>query len=197
MIRLGLTGGIGCGKSFVAGVMAQCGIPVYDSDAAAKKLMSENPALQQDLALIIGKPVVVGGKLDKKVMADFIFSAKENAAKVNALVHPYVIADFDQWCNSKRENNFVGMESAILLECGLETNVDYVIAVTAPRSVCLERAMLRDNATARQIEERMDAQMDPDMKAKKANYVVVNGADMNECDIKKQITQIINSITIC
>ena len=197
MIRLGLTGGIGCGKSFVANVMAQCGIPVYDSDAAAKHLMGSNSDLQRKLTQIIGKPVVVSGSLDRKVIADYIFPDKGNAAKVNALVHPCVIADFEQWCNMQGSVPYVGLESAILLECGLEKSVDYVIAVSAPRSVCLERAMLRDNATARQIEERMDAQMDPDMKAKMADYVVVNGADMNESDIKIQITQIINSIAVC
>ena len=164
MMKVGVTGGIGSGKSTVCRLFAQKGIAVYDSDAAAKRLMQEDGALRRQLAGRFGEGTYLAG---------IVFADPQALADLNALVHPVVMRDFDAWA-ARQEGSYVILESAILFEAGLEGSVDKTVAVLAPRELRIERTCRRDGCGADQVVRRIAAQLDDDALSARADYVVVN-----------------------
>ena len=173
MMKVGITGGIGSGKSTVCRLFAQKGIAVYDSDAAAKRLMQEDGALRRQLAGRFGEGTFRNGVLDRAYLAGIVFADPQALADLNALVHPVVMRDFDAWA-ARQEGSYVILESAILFEAGLEGYVDKTVAVLAPREVRIERTCRRDGCGADQVVRRIAAQLDDDALSARADYVVVN-----------------------
>ncbi|BFK97179.1 dephospho-CoA kinase [Alistipes onderdonkii] len=172
-MKVGITGGIGSGKSTVCRLFAQKGIAVYDSDAAAKRLMQEDGALRRQLAGRFGEGTFRDGVLDRAYLAGIVFADPQALADLNALVHPVVMRDFDAWA-ARQEGSYVILESAILFEAGLEGCVDKTVAVLAPRELRIERTCRRDGCGADQVVRRIAAQMDDDALSARADYVVVN-----------------------
>ena len=173
MVKVGITGGIGSGKSTVCRLFAQKGIAVYDSDAAAKRLMQEDGALRRQLAGRFGEGTFRDGVLDRAYLAGIVFADPQALADLNALVHPVVMRDFDAWA-ARQEGSYVILESAILFEAGLEGCVDKTVAVLAPRELRIERTCRRDGCGADQVVRRIAAQLDDDALSARADYVVVN-----------------------
>ena len=173
MMKVGITGGIGSGKSTVCRLFAQKGIAVYDSDAAAKRLMQEDGALRRQLAGRFGEGTFRNGVLDRAYLAGIVFADPQALADLNALVHPVVMRDFDAWA-ARQEGSYVTLESAILFEAGLEGCVDKTVAVLAPRELRIERTCRRDGCGADQVVRRIAAQLDDDALSARADYVVVN-----------------------
>lgn len=173
MMKVGITGGIGSGKSTVCRLFAQKGIAVYDSDAAAKRLMQEDGALRRQLAGRFGEGTFRNGVLDRAYLAGIVFADPQALADLNALVHPVVMRDFDAWA-ARQESSYVILESAILFEAGLEGCVDKTVAVLAPRELRIERTCRRDGCGADQVVRRIAAQLDDDALSARADYVVVN-----------------------
>lgn len=173
MMKVGITGGIGSGKSTVCRLFAQKGIAVYDSDAAAKRLMQEDGALRRQLAGRFGEGTFRNGVLDRAYLAGIVFADPQALADLNALVHPVVMRDFDAWA-ARQEGSYVILESAILFEAGLEGRVDKTVAVLAPRELRIERTCRRDGCGADQVVRRIAAQLDDDALSARADYVVVN-----------------------
>ena len=173
MKKVGITGGIGSGKSTVCRLFAQKGIAVYDSDAAAKRLMQEDGALRRQLAGRFGEGTFRDGVLDRAYLAGIVFADPQALADLNALVHPVVMRDFDAWA-ARQEGSYVILESAILFEAGLEGCVDKTVAVLAPRELRIERTCRRDGCGADQVVRRIAAQLDDDALSARADYVVVN-----------------------
>lgn len=173
MMKVGITGGIGSGKSTVCRLFAQKGIAVYDSDAAAKRLMQEDGALRRQLAGRFGEGTFRDGVLDRAYLAGIVFADPQALADLNALVHPVVMRDFDAWA-ARQEGSYVILESAILFEAGLEGYVDKTVAVLAPRELRIERTCRRDGCGADQVVRRIAAQLDDDALSARADYVVVN-----------------------
>lgn len=173
MMKVGITGGIGSGKSTVCRLFAQKGIAVYDSDAAAKRLMQEDGALRRQLAGRFGEGTFRDGVLDWAYLAGIVFADPQALADLNALVHPVVMRDFDAWA-ARQEGSYVILESAILFEAGLEGCVDKTVAVLAPRELRIERTCRRDGCGADQVVRRIAAQLDDDALSARADYVVVN-----------------------
>lgn len=159
MIKLAITGGIGSGKSYVARQMALLfGIPVYDSDSNAKRLNEESPLIRQGLTAMLGADIYDSdGHLNKPRLASFIFACKENACKVNALIHPVVKEDFLKWAD-RQASPVVAIETALLAESGIDLVVDKIIRVDAPLETRIQRAMQRDGATREQILARISRQ---------------------------------------
>ncbi|HAK86102.1 MAG TPA: dephospho-CoA kinase [Alistipes sp.] len=172
-MKVGITGGIGSGKSTVCRLFAQKGIAVYDSDAAAKRLMQEDGALRRQLAGRFGEGTFRNGVLDRAYLAGIVFADPQALADLNALVHPVVMRDFDAWA-ARQEGSYVILESAILFEAGLEGCVDKTVAVLAPRELRIERTCRRDGCGADQVVRRIAAQLDDDALSARADYVVVN-----------------------
>lgn len=161
MIKIAITGGIGSGKSYIARQMTELlGIPVYDSDANAKRLNEESPIIRQGLIEILGHEAYdAQGKLNKPLLASYLFASADNAARINALIHPVVKQDFLQWAESQ-QSQVVAIETAILKESGIDKIVDKIIRVDAPLELRLERATKRDSATKEQILARIALQQD-------------------------------------
>lgn len=180
MYKVGLTGGIGSGKSKVAEFLRDRGVAIYDSDSRAKALMAGDEALREALIAEFGKECYTAEGLNRAWLAERVFSNEEELAKLNAIVHPAVMRDFAEWAEAQ-EGNYVVLESAILLEAGLEGHVDVVVAVMAPKELRLERAMLRDGASREQIEERMRNQMSDEERTDRAKYAIVN-IDLEELE---------------
>lgn len=180
MFKVGLTGGIGSGKSKVAELLSNRGVAVYDSDSRAKALMANDEALRAELVETFGAECYTDVGLNRAWLAERVFNNEEELRRLNAIVHPAVMRDFAAWAEIQ-EGDYVIMESAILLEAGLESHVDVVVAVMAPKELRLQRAMQRDGASEAQIEERMRNQMSDDERTERAKYAIVN-IDLEELE---------------
>lgn len=180
MFKVGLTGGIGSGKSKVAELLSNRGVAVYDSDSRAKALMTSDEVLRAALIKAFGAECYTDVGLNRAWLAERVFNNEDELCRLNAIVHPAVMRDFAAWAEIQ-EGDYVIMESAILLEAGLESHVDVVVAVMAPKELRLQRAMQRDGATEEQIEERMRNQMSDDERTERAKYAIVN-IDLEELE---------------
>lgn len=180
MYKVGLTGGIGSGKSKVAEFLRDREVAIYDSDSRAKELMMSNEALREALIAEFGQECYTADGINRAWLAQRVFNNEAELARLNAIVHPAVMRDFAAWAEAQ-EGNYVVLESAILLEAGLESHVDVVVAVMAPKELRLERAMLRDGARREQIEERMRNQMSDEERTDRAKYAIVN-IDLEELE---------------
>lgn len=176
MIRLGITGGIGSGKSYISRILQGMGIAVYDTDSRAKQLTLSHPSIRKGLTDLLGKEVYQEGCLNRSLLAEYLFASTENARRVNALIHPCVYEDFCSWAAVRQAQgaDIVAMECAILFEAGFERAVDKVLMVSAPFEIRLHRAMERDHASEQQIRVRIDAQMSDEEKQRRSDYVVLN-----------------------
>ena len=173
MLKIGVTGGIGSGKSTVCRLFAARGIAVYDTDAAAKRLMAEDAALRRAIEARFGEESYQEGALNRPWLARQVFGDEAALQALNRLVHPAVIADFERWA-TEQQSAYVVVESAILYEAGLDRAVDKVVAVLAPERLRIERAMQRDGATEVQIRSRMAAQLSDEELHRRADVALVN-----------------------
>lgn len=173
MYKVAITGGIGSGKSKVVELLAQRGVAAYDSDSRAKALMASSPELREQIIECFGSEAYDGEALNRRYLAERVFNDKEALTKLNAIVHPAVMADFERWAEGE-EGNYVVMESAILFEAGLEGSFDATVSVMAPEELRLERAMKRDGATEEQIRERMRNQLSDEERCDRSTFAIVN-----------------------
>jgi dephospho-CoA kinase len=177
MLTIGITGGIGCGKSYVSAKMRLRGIPVYDSDTRAKLITATNPVIKMELTRLVGPTLYCPcgcGVMQKEVLADFIFGNPDNLAKVNAIIHPRVKEDFRQWADAQKGKDFCILESAILFESGFDGEVGFKVCVDAPLELRIRRCIERDKTTREAVVERINNQMDQVEKCSKADFVIVN-----------------------
>lgn len=173
MYKVGITGGIGSGKSTVCDMLGECGVAIYNSDVRAKELMACSAPLRVALIERFGEEVYTAEGLNRSYLAERVFGNAEELAALNAIVHPAVMADFDEWAESQ-EGEYVVLESAILFEAGLQDRVDVVVSVLAPEALRVERAMARDGASRERIEARVRSQMSDDERIDRSKYAVVN-----------------------
>lgn len=173
MYKVGVTGGIGSGKSTVCDMLAARGIAVYIADTEAKRLMSSDETLKRDIVALFGDDAYLHGELNREFLASRVFCDKEALQRLNSVVHPAVMRDFAAWAEAQK-GDYVVLESAILFEAGLEASVDATVAVMAPVELRLERAMRRDGADREKIEERMRNQLSDDERSERAKYAIVN-----------------------
>jgi dephospho-CoA kinase len=170
---VGITGGIGSGKTTVAKMFAEFGAPVYYADAEAKELTATSPEIREDLIALLGAATFKDGVLDRKYMANKIFNDKELLAKANAIIHPRVAEHFKQWVEAQKFP-YVLKEAAILFESGSYKDCDITILVTAPEEVRIQRVMKRDNTTRDEVVARMKNQWSDAKKRELADYIIEN-----------------------
>lgn len=174
---IGVTGGIGCGKSYVSAKMQLRGIPVYDSDSRAKLLTATDPKIKEELTALVGPTLYCPcgcGVMQKEVLAKFIFGNSENMAQVNAIIHPRVREDFKRWADGLGSKDSCVLESAILFESGFDSEVDYKVCVDAPLALRIKRCVKRDGTTEQAVVARINSQMDQEEKCRLADFVIVN-----------------------
>lgn len=172
-IKVGLTGGIGCGKTTVLHAFAQLGVPCFVADEVAAHYYQEEDFLMQVRQLFGDAVFDAAGEVDKRAIAAIVFSDKQKLASLNALVHPRVVRDFECWC-ARQEAPYVIFESAILYEYGFDRMMDCVVCVYLDKEERLQRLQLRDHASRQQLEARIRNQQSAEEKMMRADYVVLN-----------------------
>ena len=173
MKRIGLTGGIGSGKSYIAGVLEKMGYPVYYSDEQAKVLTDTHPEIRAGLISRFGTSIYSEGILNRKELAAHIFNSEPDRIFVNQLIHPVVRADFDRWC-AEQHTALVFNEAAILFETGAYLQFDATVLVIAPHELRMQRIMERDRCTVAQAEARMKSQWSDEQKIPLSTAVITN-----------------------
>ncbi|MDT0295583.1 dephospho-CoA kinase [Mesonia ostreae] len=186
MMTIGLTGGIGSGKTTVANFFKELGIPIYIADIEAKKIMNSSLEVREELIALFGEEAFIGGALNRKFIASKVFSNNDLLQKLNHIVHPQVAKHFKTW--AKHQNSpYIIYEAAILFENNAQDNCDYTILVTAPKDIKLKRLQKRDDSSVEEIESRMSKQWNDSQKIKLANFVITN-TDL--ADTKVQVYQL-------
>ena len=173
IMKVGITGGIGSGKSTVAKVFEELGIPVYYADAAAKKLMNEDELLVAQIQKEFGEASYVDGKLDRKYLAALVFNNEKKLAMLNSIVHPATLRDSDEWM-LQQTTPYALKEAALIFESGANKQLDCVIGVYAPAPLRQQRILERDHATVEEIKARMENQMDEEEKMRLCDYIITN-----------------------
>lgn len=181
MIKAGITGGIGSGKTTVCKLFEQLGVPVYYADDRAKYLMQNEPFVIDAIMRAFGSDVYTDGTLNRKLLADRAFADKDKIAKLNGIVHPAVFLDNDKWLAEQQKKNpaYVLKEAALLIETGSYKKLDKLIVVTAPEDVRIERIRTRDNSTVEEVRARIQHQLPEEEKIKLADFVITNSGDIS------------------
>ncbi len=172
MLKIGLTGGLGSGKTTVSKIFASLGVPVFYADGIAQKIMNEDPLVKQKIIDLFGKDAYTE-TLNRKYIADIVFKDVFKLEQLNALIHPLTIRAASDWMQ-KQTTLYVIKEAALMFEAGAGANLDYIMGVYAPQHLRISRVMKRNNFTKQQVLERMNNQIDETIKMKLCDYVIIN-----------------------
>lgn len=173
MLKIGLTGGIGSGKTIVSQIFSVLGIPVFYADNVAKAIMNEDENLKQNIIDLFGKDAYKENTLNRKYIADIVFNDAFKLEQLNALVHPVTIAAADKWMD-EQTTTYIIKEAALMFESPAAAHLDYVIGVYAPQHLRFQRVMHRDNIKREDVLARMNNQIDEEIKMKLCDFVIVN-----------------------
>ncbi|WP_369012880.1 dephospho-CoA kinase [Flavobacterium anhuiense] len=189
---IGLTGGIGSGKTTVANYFEEMGVPVYIADDGAKRVIQSKNILDE-VKSAFGGNIFDGDILNRAKLAQIVFNDKEQLTKLNAIVHPAVKLDFEAWLEKYKNYDYVIYEAAILFESGRYKECDVIITVTAPEEVRIERVIKRDKTTREQVLSRMKMQWDDEKRISKSNFVINNN---NLKNAKEEVVKILKILNI-
>jgi len=175
MLKVGITGGIGSGKTTVCQLFSTLGIPVYYADMRAKELMVEDIQLKTSIKLLVGSEAYFSdGRLNRKFIAEKVFQQNDLLLQLNALVHPAVFLDTQQWYHLHRDKTYTLYETAILFESGSYQLLDKIITVYSPIDLRMERTMLRDGISETEVMDRIKKQLPEEDKMKRADFIIYN-----------------------
>ncbi|MEZ4804321.1 MAG: dephospho-CoA kinase [Bacteroidia bacterium] len=187
MFRLGITGGIGSGKTTVCKIFEQYGVPVYYADLRSKVLVSENSDLQRELIQEFGQKTFVDGEYNRAYIASIVFNDKSRLNVLNSIIHPYVLKDWDSFCIKHRNHAYVIKEAAIMLETDSKNSIDSVVLVYAPEELRIQRIMKRDSIDLDSIKARINSQMPEEEKLKLANHIIYNDGEHSLIEQVKEL----------
>lgn len=173
MLRIGLTGGIGSGKTTAARIFEVLGVPVYYADIAAKRLMNENEELKNSIKNEFGEHLYKNGNLDRELLAEIVFNDNKKLELLNSIVHPATINDADNWIK-KQTSSYIVKEAALLFESGSNKNLDKIIGVSAPFELRVQRTIKRNKISYEQVIARINKQMDEEKKLTLCDFILVN-----------------------
>lgn len=191
MLKLGITGGIGSGKSTVSQLLELLGIPVYYADIESKRLTATSLTIKEKLIDVFGSEIYSKGELNKPLLASLIFNDKEKLKTVNGIIHPEVIKDFINWAEQHNTYPIIAHEAAILFESGLNIYMDKTVLVYTPLDIRIDRVMKRDNISKEKVLERINNQMSDDDKIKLSDYVIYND---NSHSLISQTVELLSSL---
>lgn len=190
-IKIGITGGIGSGKSYVCRLLETRGIPVFSCDDTARREMTANESLQSELRRLVSPHVYCSdGSLNKSIVRGFLQSSPDNAARLDEVVHPYVRKRWQEWA-SAQDSEIVAMECALLFEAQFDNEVDSTVLVSAACDVRVSRVMKRDGVDAETVKRWMEMQMPEEEKRKRADFIILNDGTQ---DLRRQIDNVLNEI---
>jgi dephospho-CoA kinase len=174
MIIVGITGGIGTGKSVVTTILSTMGYPVYDSDSEAKNIMLREPQVIRELQQAFGDDLFDNGQLNRQRLAGEVFSNANRLQQLNNIVHPAVKNHFRRWVQTQSGSPIVFLESAILFESGFDNETGKIVLITTPEEIRIQRVMERDQCTREQIRQRIAQQWPEERKVKLTDFIIVN-----------------------
>ena len=192
MIKVGLTGGIGSGKSTVSKILISKGFSVYNSDDRAKWLMNNNDNLKSNIISIFGNKAYLKGSLNRKYLSTKAFNDSSKLKALNNLVHPLVAIDFKNWLLHQKSKNFVFKEAAILIESGAHKEMDKIIVVSCPENIRLERVLKRDVNSPELVKKRIRNQISETEKINHADFVIKNNG--SESDLVLEVEFVISEL---
>jgi len=187
--KVGVTGGIGSGKSYVCRILERMGFPVYYSDKEAKRLTAENPTIREGLIQLLGDGVFVDNQLNKELLAESVFYDETVRLRVNQLIHPQVRIDFEQWAMDRTEQ-IVFNESALLIETEAHRSFDFIVLVVADKQWRIEKIMARDRIEQHKVIARMEKQLDDEQKMPYADFIIHNDGQPLLIQIEKMLALI-------
>ena len=174
MKKIGITGGIGSGKSTVSKVFALLNVPIYNADNQAKYLLNNDADVIKKVKQVFGNDIYLNQELDRKKMAAQVFEQPFLLQQLNEIVHPAVFNNFDNWCDEHQQHPYILKEAALIFETILHQKLDAVIMVSSPEKLRIERVMKRDSITKEQVLARIKNQMSEDEKLNRADYIIYN-----------------------
>ena len=197
MLKNGLTGGIGVGKSAAANLFKKMGVHIFDADKVAKNLLDTSAVIQNDLMAEFGTDILdIYGKIDRAKLARVSFQDEHHQSNLNSIIHPYIFEEIDKEfdkVSSKNKPPFFMVDGALIYESGLDTHLDYVIVVTAKLSIRMERSMKRGNLAREEILRRIDLQWPCETKVRMADFVINNNT--TEKDLQSEVLEIFNQLS--
>jgi dephospho-CoA kinase len=195
MLKVGVTGGIGSGKSLVCNLIRSMGYPVFHADAEAKILTNIHPNIVENVKKLLGNDVYVKGELDRKRVAEMVFKNPILLEQLNEIIHPVVTNHFNSWCLSKSNFTLVFMEAAILFESGTFRQLDSIIAVYAPKYIRIKRVMKRDGVREHDVKARMANQIGDEELVNRSNFVIRNNEnELLVPQVNSIIEQLLDSV---
>ena len=192
MIKLGITGGIGSGKSTVSRLFELSGVPVYNADKETKTLNDTSPVIREKLMHHFGAGIYDNEVLNKKKFADIIFNDADKLQLANSIIHPEVLKHFNQWCSQHSNHSIVALEAAILFESNFHIHLDKIITVYTSLNRRVARVALRDNVDEESVRNRIKHQMPEKEKISLSDYVIMNN---EESSLIEQVNNLLNEIT--
>jgi len=174
MLQVGLTGGIGSGKTYIGKVFSTLGVPVFDADKAGKTLLDSDPDTIRKVKQLFGPQIYSPNSLDRKKVADLVFRNKSKLDQLNAIIHPAVISKYKNWLRDYKDSPYIIMEAAILYESGANEYLDLIILVSAPQTIRIQRVVDRDGSTPEEIQSRMSHQIPEIDLINRSDYNLVN-----------------------
>jgi dephospho-CoA kinase len=191
MIKIGITGGIGSGKSVVCDILHLHNIAVFDADKEAKLLNNTSKIIREKLINHFGKDIYTENKLNRKIFGELIFNNEDNLKIANSIIHPEVANSFIKWCQHHSSSSIVAIESAILIEAGFKKHIDKLITVYAPEELRIKRVANRDNTSIENIKSRINNQISEEKKIQLSDYLIFND---NYHSLILQVYEIINNL---
>ena len=188
MLKVGITGGIGSGKSTITSLFHDLGVPIYNSDERAKWLLSNDVDLMDQIKILFGQESYSNNKLNRAHIANIVFQDNDMLKQLNAIVHPLVKIDFENWLLLQKKEPLVIKEAAILIESGAYKELDVLIVVLADKKTRIERVVNRDNVSKEDVEKRMETQISDSERLKFANFSVDNNTDQS--NLKMQVGEL-------
>ena len=174
MLRVGITGGIGSGKTTVCSIFEKLGIPVYYADSRAKELVNTNSELQNKISNAFGQNSFIEGAYNRAFIASIVFSDKKKLELLNSIIHPFVLNDWEVFCQLHKQSPYVIKEAAIMLETESKNSVDHILLVHAPLETRIKRIQERDKVSENEIKARIESQMPDEEKIKMADSIIYN-----------------------
>ncbi len=174
MLRVGITGGIGSGKSTICQIISAFGYPVYNADNEARSLTNSHPDIIRGITSLFGSDIYINGELNRKRVGQLVFADKNLLQQLNSVIHPVVAAHFEEWVRTNSNHRLVFKEAAILFESRAYRQVDKTVVVFAPNELRVKRVCLRDGISEAEVQNRMDNQMPQEELMSKADYVIRN-----------------------
>ena len=190
MLKIGITGGIGSGKSLVSKILRSMNFPVFDSDEEAKRILRQNPTVRKQLIQLFGKAVYTKEELNRPILANIIFNDEVALMKINALIHPLVRHDFNEFAKNQK-SNLIFNEAAILFESNGHEQLNKTILISAPKDLRIKRVMERDNCSKQDVLIRMNKQWTDEQKRKLADFEIVND---EKSPLIEQVEEVLSQI---